>query len=120
MSEAAALLIGYARVSTDDQDLSRQLAFLKEAGCKRVYEEKVSGARRDRPELARMLDNLRDSDVVVITRLDRLARSTRHLRPAVQADGGADHPRPQAGGRRWLGAAGRKDHPEMPSRDALS
>ena len=73
------MLIGYARVSTDDQDLSRQRASLKEAGCKRVYEEKVSGARRDRPELARMLDNLRESDVVVITRLDRLARSTRHL-----------------------------------------
>jgi DNA invertase Pin-like site-specific DNA recombinase len=73
------MLIGYARVSTDDQDLTLQRAALKEAGCRRLYEEKVSGARRDRPELARLLDQLREGDVVVVTRLDRLARSTRDL-----------------------------------------
>ena len=73
------MLIGYARVSTDNQDLTRQRAALKEARCERLYEEKVSGARRDRPQLARMLDNLRDGDVVVVARLDRLARSTRDL-----------------------------------------
>lgn len=73
------MLIGYARVSTDDQDLRLQRAALAEAGCRRTFEEKVSGARRERPELARMLDQLRDGDVVVVTRLDRLARSTRDL-----------------------------------------
>ena len=73
------MLTGYARVSTDDQDLHLQRAALKEAGCKRVYEEKISGARRDRPQLARMLDQVREDDVVVVTRLDRLARSTRDL-----------------------------------------
>jgi DNA invertase Pin-like site-specific DNA recombinase len=73
------MFIGYARVSTDDQDLSLQRAALAAAGCKRIYEEKISGARRDRPELERLLDHLRGEDVVVITRLDRLARSTRDL-----------------------------------------
>ena len=73
------MLIGYARVSTDDQDLTLQRAALKAAGCRRTFEEKVSGARRDRPELVRMLDQLRDYDVVVVTRLDRFARSTRDL-----------------------------------------
>src|SRR4051794_28165898 len=73
------MLIGYARVSTEDQDLTVQRAALKEAGCRRVYEEKVSGARRDRPQLARLLDQVREGDVVVVYRLDRLARSTRDL-----------------------------------------
>jgi DNA invertase Pin-like site-specific DNA recombinase len=73
------LLIGYARVSTDDQTLDHQRAALKAAGCKRIFEEKVSGAKRDRPQLAALLDQLRDGDVVTITRLDRLARSTRDL-----------------------------------------
>jgi len=73
------MLTGYARVSTDDQDLRLQRASLKEAGCRRIFEEKVSGAKRDRPELARMLDQIRDGDVVVVTRLDRLARSTKDL-----------------------------------------
>ena len=54
------MLIGYARVSTDDQDLRLQRAALKEAGCRRVFEEKVSGAKRDRAELARMLDQIRE------------------------------------------------------------
>ena len=73
------MLIGYARVSTDDQDLRLQRAALKEAGCRRIFGEKVSGAKRDRPELARMVDQLRDDDVVVVTRRDRLARSTKDL-----------------------------------------
>ena len=70
------MLIGYARVSTDDQHLDHQRAALRAAGCHRLYEEKISGARRDRPELARLLDHLREGDVVMVTRLDRLARST--------------------------------------------
>ena len=73
------MLLGYARVSTDDQDLALQRRALREAGCRRLYEEKLSGARRDRPELARLLDQVREDDVLVVTRLDRLARSTRDL-----------------------------------------
>ena len=73
------MLIGYARVSTDDQDLRQQRTELREAGCERLFEEKQSGAKRDRPELARMMEHLRAGDVLVVTRLDRLARSTRDL-----------------------------------------
>jgi DNA invertase Pin-like site-specific DNA recombinase len=85
------VLIGYARVSTDDQDLTPQRAALRAAGCKRLHEEKVSGAKRDRPELARLLDQLREGDVVVVARLDRLARSTRDLLEIAERlkDGGA-------------------------------
>ncbi|WP_299453321.1 recombinase family protein [uncultured Pigmentiphaga sp.] len=72
-------LIGYARVSTDDQDLSQQRAELHAAGCTRIFAEKVSGTHSKRPELARMLDHLRPGDVVTVTRLDRLARNTRDL-----------------------------------------
>lgn len=72
-------LIGYARVSTQGQDLERQRAMLGQVGCQRIFEEKVSGAKRDRPELGRMLDHLRAGDVVTVTRLDRLARSTTDL-----------------------------------------
>ena len=73
------MLIGYARVSTEDQDLTLQRAALKGTGCQRIYEEKISGANRSRPELNRLLDQLRAGDVVVVSRLDRLARSTRDL-----------------------------------------
>ena len=73
------MLLGYARVSTDDQDLALQRMALREAGCRRIYAEKVSGAQRDRPELNQLLDNVREEDVIVVTRLDRLARSTRDL-----------------------------------------
>lgn len=73
------MLIGYARVSTDDQHLDNQRSALRAAGCQRIYEEKISGAKRDRPELTRLLEHLREGDVVVATRLDRLARSTRDL-----------------------------------------
>jgi len=76
---AGNMLIGYARVSTDGQNLDLQREALKGAGCQRVYEEKVSGAGRPRPELGRLLDYLRAGDVVVVSRLDRLARSTRDL-----------------------------------------
>ena len=72
-------LIGYARVSTQGQDLSQQRETLSAMGCQRIFEEKVSGAKRDRPELGRLLDHLRTGDVVTVTRLDRLARSTSDL-----------------------------------------
>ena len=73
------MLLGYARVSTDDQNLALQRAALRAAGCRRLYEEKASGAKCDHPGLARLLDWLRDDDVVVVPCLDRLARSTRDL-----------------------------------------
>jgi len=72
-------LYGYARVSTRDQDLASQDAELRAAGCAKVFKEKVSGARSDRPELAKLLRRMEPSDVLVVTRLDRLARSTRDL-----------------------------------------
>ena len=76
--------IGYARVSTEDQRLTLQLEALKKAGCTRIFREKVSGAYRDRPELNRMLDQLREGDVVTVWKLDRLARSTRNLLEIVE------------------------------------
>jgi DNA invertase Pin-like site-specific DNA recombinase len=71
-------LIGYARVSTYGQTLDSQLEQLRAAGCtsRNIYREKVTGARPDRRELLRMLDRLTPSDVVTVTRIDRLARST--------------------------------------------
>ena len=70
---------GYARVSTDGQSLSAQLAELKAAKCERIFQEKISGARSDRKQLARVMAVLEKGDVLVVTRLDRLARSTRDL-----------------------------------------
>jgi DNA invertase Pin-like site-specific DNA recombinase len=72
-------LYGYARVSTRDQDLAAQDAELRSAGCAKVFKEKVSGAKTDRPELAKAISRLEPGDALVITRLDRLARSTRDL-----------------------------------------
>ncbi len=71
--------IGYARVSTADQNLDLQLTALKKAGCGRIFQEKISGAKIDRPELQRLLDHLRPDDIVVVWKLDRLARSTQNL-----------------------------------------
>jgi DNA invertase Pin-like site-specific DNA recombinase len=70
---------GYARVSTDGQTLAAQDAQLHAAGCAKIYAEKASGAKTDRAELARLLKRLEPGDVLVVTRLDRLARSTRDL-----------------------------------------
>jgi DNA invertase Pin-like site-specific DNA recombinase len=72
-------VFGYARVSTDGQTLASQDAQLHAAGCAKVYSEKVSGARSDRPGLGKLLRRLEPGDVLVVTRLDRLARSTRDL-----------------------------------------
>src|SRR4051794_9842877 len=71
--------IGYARVSTDDQDTAAQAAALKAAGCERIFREKASGGRWDRPELHRLLDQLRKGDVLVVWKLDRLSRSLRDV-----------------------------------------
>ena len=72
-------IYGYARVSTGGQTLDAQITQLKAAGAEKVFREKVSGARADRPELKRLIRALGQGDVVLITRLDRLARSTRDL-----------------------------------------
>ena len=72
-------IYGYARVSTDGQTLAAQDAALHAAGCAKVYGEKQSGAKTDRPELAKLLRRIEPGDVLIVTRLDRLARSTRDL-----------------------------------------
>jgi DNA invertase Pin-like site-specific DNA recombinase len=72
-------LYGYARVSTNGQALDAQIAQLHAAGCIRIFQEKVSGAKTDRAELKKLLRGLRNGDLVLVTRLDRLARSTRDL-----------------------------------------
>ena len=73
------MLIGYARVSTDDQDTVAQMAALKAAGCERIFREKASGGRWDRPQLQRLLDQLRKGGVVVVWKLDRLSRALRDV-----------------------------------------
>jgi DNA invertase Pin-like site-specific DNA recombinase len=78
---------GYARVSTRDQDVAGQVAELTAAGCAKVYQEKISGAKSDRPELAKVIRRLEPGDVLIVTRLDRLARSTRDLLNLLQAVG---------------------------------
>ena len=71
--------IGYARVSTKDQQLDLQVDALKKAGCKKIYQEVLNGAKADRPILQEVITNLCEDDVLVIWKLDRLGRSLRHL-----------------------------------------
>jgi DNA invertase Pin-like site-specific DNA recombinase len=78
-------LFGYARVSTRDQNLVAQDAELRAAGCAKVFKEKISGAKTDRPELVKAIGRLEPGDVLVVTRLDRLARSTRDLLNVIAA-----------------------------------
>ena len=78
------MLIGYARVSTQDQKPALQLDALKAAGCERVFVEKASGAQRDRPELALALEYARADDTLVVWKLDRLARSMKQLIETVE------------------------------------
>jgi len=73
------MLIGYARVSTSEQETTAQVAALKAAKCERIYRENASGGRWDRPELHRLLDQLRRGDVLVVWKLDRLSRSLRDV-----------------------------------------
>lgn len=85
------MIIGYARVSTDDQNLDAQADALKAAGAERIFADKVSGTVRKRPELEKLLEQLREGDVVVVTKYDRLARSLHDLLDIVRAvqDAGA-------------------------------
>ena len=73
------MIIGYARVSTDGQTLLAQQASLSEAGCVRVFSEKQSGVKTDRQQLAKAIATLTEGDTLIVTKLDRLARSTRDL-----------------------------------------
>jgi DNA invertase Pin-like site-specific DNA recombinase len=81
------MIFGYARVSTDGQTLDAQLAALKAAGAEKVFQETASGARADRRELARAVKALNTGDTLLVTRLDRLARSTRDLLNTLAAVG---------------------------------
>src|SRR6201987_1022911 len=82
-------MIGYARVSTQDQHLTGQLEALKAAGAETIYREKISGARSDRPQLAKMMASLKAGEVVLVTKLDRLGRSTRELLDLIERIGKA-------------------------------
>lgn len=73
------MLIGYARVSTQDQETDAQIAALEKSGCEIIFQEKASGGRWNRPELHRLIGQLRDGDIVVVWKLDRLSRSLKDL-----------------------------------------
>ena len=73
------MLIGYARVSTQDQNLELQMDALAKAGCQKLFEDKVSGTRAERPGLAKALEMLREGDTLVVWKLDRLGRSVKQL-----------------------------------------
>jgi DNA invertase Pin-like site-specific DNA recombinase len=78
-------IYGYARVSTEDQTLELQRTALEAKGCSKLFAEKISGARSDRPQLGKLLKALKPGDVVVVTKLDRLARSTVDLQNILQS-----------------------------------
>ena len=78
------MLIGYARVSTNDQNPELQIDALEQAGCEKIFTEKASGAKRDRPELQAALSYMRSGDTLVVWKLDRLARSLRQLVETVE------------------------------------
>ena len=85
------MLVGYARVSTQDQDPELQVVALQKAGCEKVFTEKASGAKRDRPELKAALEYARDGDTIVVWKLDRLARSLKQLiEPVENLEGRGD------------------------------
>ena len=79
------MIFGYARVSTDDQNLDAQTDALKAAGAERIFADKISGGTRKRPELDKLFEQLREGDVVVVAKYDRLARSLRDLLDIVEA-----------------------------------
>ncbi len=78
------MLVGYARVSTQDQKPGLQIDALSRAGCEKIFEEKASGAQRERPQLVAALDYMREGDTLVVWKLDRLARSLKQLIETVE------------------------------------
>ena len=79
------MILGYARVSTDDQCLDAQADAITAAGAERIFAEKISGSTRKRPQLDQLLDQIRPGDVIIVTKYDRLARSLRDLLDIVEA-----------------------------------
>lgn len=73
------MLVGYARVSTDDQDMIRQTFQLRGVGCEKIYQETMSGTKKNRPQMEAMLEFIREGDVVVVCELTRISRSTKDL-----------------------------------------
>ncbi|WP_209732654.1 recombinase family protein [Methanococcus voltae] len=73
------MIVGYARVSTKDQNLERQVQDLKKVGCEKIYLEKISGTIRNRPEFIKMFDSLSSNDIIIVTELTRISRSTKDL-----------------------------------------
>jgi DNA invertase Pin-like site-specific DNA recombinase len=73
------MIIGYARVSTRDQNLERQTDQLQQLGCERIFQEKVTGSKKERPELDKLLDQLRHGDILIVTELTRMSRSIKDL-----------------------------------------
>jgi DNA invertase Pin-like site-specific DNA recombinase len=73
------MVLGYARVSTQDQNLERQTDQLQQLGCERIFHEKITGSKKERPELDKLIDQLRSGDIIVVTELTRLSRSIRDL-----------------------------------------
>jgi len=78
------MIVGYARVSTDDQTLALQLDALQAAGCETVFRDTISGTKTERPGLTKALDHVRNGDMLVVWRLDRLGRSLSHLIELIQ------------------------------------
>jgi DNA invertase Pin-like site-specific DNA recombinase len=87
--DAKMATVGYARVSTQGQDLSAQLDALKAAGAATIFREKISGVRAHRPQLAKLMAGLKAGDLVVVTKIDRLGRSTRELLELIERIGKA-------------------------------
>ena len=79
------MIFGYARVSTQDQNLDAQLDALKVAGAEKIFKEKITGKTKNRPQLDKLLEQLRANDVVIVTKYDRLARSLKDLIMIVEA-----------------------------------
>ena len=113
-------ILGYARVSTTDQDLTAQLEALKAASAAPIYREKVSGVRADRPQLAKLMAALKAGDIVVVTKLDRLGRSTRELLDLIDRIGKAGASFRSIGDPLWdtSSAQGRRCWPVLPSLNA--
>ena len=73
------MIIGYARVSTEQQSLNRQIDRLQEAHCERIFSDKMSGTKKDRPELSMMMNTIREGDTIIVCELSRLSRKVKDI-----------------------------------------